>query len=237
MNTLETEPVPTSISNIDLRTTLPAVRDQGPRGTCLAFAVTSAHEFERITEHGASQHLSEEVLFWGARQYRKLEPNDIGGINVDSAAKALGDWGQPEGHLWPYDETRDHTACDYGPPDEAVNPANCFRASLMTVPPTVAEVLNHLRDGHAVVLAVRMSNSFFYTADGWIDVPSPSESIQHNHAILLAGFVEDISVAGGGYFIFRNSWGAAWGDGGYGYLPFEYVSLWSIQACVADSLS
>jgi C1A family cysteine protease len=26
-----------------------------------------------------------------------------------------------------------------------------------------------------------------------------------------------------GRFIIRNSWNVTWGDGGYGYLPFEYI--------------
>lgn len=237
MNALEIKPVSISISNVDLRAVMPAVRDQGQRGTCLAFAVTSAHEYRRITEYGANQYLSEEVLFWGARECRKHQPNDTGGINVDSAAKALSAWGQPESHMWPYDETRDHTALDYRPPDEAINPDNCFRANLLTVCSAVTDILDRLGSGCAVVLTVRMSDCFFYTTNGWIDVPGPSEAIQHNHAILLVGFVEDASVAGGGYFIFRNSWGPTWGDGGYGYLPFEYVTLCGIQACVAHALS
>lgn len=237
MSTLETKPVLISTSNVDLRAALAAVRDQGQRGTCLAFAVTSAHEFERITEYGANQYLSEEVLFWGAREYRKHQPNDTGGINIDSTAKALSTWGQPGDHMWPYDEARDDTALDYRPPVEAINPGNCFRANLIIISTAVTDILDCLRGRHAVVLAVRMSDCFFYTTNGWIDVPGPYETILHNHAILIAGFVEDASVAGGGYFIFRNSWGGTWGDGGYGYLPFDYVTLCGIQACIADSLS
>jgi C1A family cysteine protease len=53
------------------------------------------------------------------------------------------------------------------------------------------------------------------------------------HLALLVGFIsnEDLSfagiqsnVGGGGYFVMRNSWGCGAGDGGYFYVPADYVS-------------
>jgi hypothetical protein len=43
------------------------------------------------------------------------------------------------------------------------------------------------------------------------------------HSVVLVGYRKDPAFAGGGYFIFRNSYGAGWGDEGYGYLPFDYL--------------
>src|SRR5205814_37325 len=40
------------------------------------------------------------------------------------------------------------------------------------------------------------------------------------HAILIVGYVP---MNGRRYFIFRNSWGAEWGDSGYGYLSEDYL--------------
>jgi Papain family cysteine protease len=53
------------------------------------------------------------------------------------------------------------------------------------------------------------------------------------HAVQIVGFLsnEDLTtpatkynVGGGGYFIIRNSWGCRGGDGGYYYVPADYVS-------------
>jgi hypothetical protein len=43
------------------------------------------------------------------------------------------------------------------------------------------------------------------------------------HSVALVGYGEGKEFPGGGYFIFRNSWGPEWGDEGYGYMPFDYV--------------
>ena len=52
------------------------------------------------------------------------------------------------------------------------------------------------------------------------------------HAVLLVGFLSNDQLAqvgqpsdvpGGGYFIVRNSWGCAFGDSGYAYLPVAYA--------------
>ncbi len=54
-----------------------------------------------------------------------------------------------------------------------------------------------------------------------------------NHAVQIVGFLSNsdlgtpgspANVGGGGYFIIKNSWGCGAGDGGYYYIPADYVS-------------
>ena len=45
------------------------------------------------------------------------------------------------------------------------------------------------------------------------------------HAMLIVGYEDDESVAGGGYFTVLNSWGEDWGENGYVKLPYAYVEL------------
>ena len=40
----------------------------------------------------------------------------------------------------------------------------------------------------------------------------------------------------GGNFIMRNSWGQGWGEGGYGYLPFEWIVREGEENILLDSL-
>lgn len=54
------------------------------------------------------------------------------------------------------------------------------------------------------------------------------------HAVQIVGFIDNatmskpgrtpVTIGGGGYFIIKNSWGCGAGDGGYYYVPADYVS-------------
>lgn len=61
-----------------------------------------------------------------------------------------------------------------------------------------------------------------------VEVPGPSG----NHMALIVGFLSNAdlktgagtpTIGGGGYFILKNSWGCGAGDGGYYYVPADYV--------------
>jgi hypothetical protein len=43
-------------------------------------------------------------------------------------------------------------------------------------------------------------------------------TVRGGHAVCIVGYRAD------GWFIVRNSWGTAWGDGGFGYLDPEYIA-------------
>jgi hypothetical protein len=78
--------------NADMRELLPPAHDQGQRGTCVAFAVTAAHELARAAGAAVSEDLSEEALFWGCKL---IDGNWRSGTSFSSASAALGATGQP----------------------------------------------------------------------------------------------------------------------------------------------
>ncbi len=58
--------------------------------------------------------------------------------------------------------------------------------------------------------------------------------VSDGHAVALVGYGKGADFPGGGYFIFRNSWGTGFGDQGYGYMPFEYVLNYANDLCVYE---
>jgi hypothetical protein len=58
--------------------------------------------------------------------------------------------------------------------------------------------------------------------------------VEDGHTVVLVGYGWGSNYPGGGYFIFRNSWGSGWGDQGYGYMPFEYILKYANDLCVMD---
>ena len=53
---------------------------------------------------------------------------------------------------------------------------------------------------------------------GDVPMPSAEEPVVGGHAVLAVGYDDEDAV-----FICRNSWGPAWGDAGYFYMPYAYL--------------
>ncbi|MDO9540947.1 MAG: C1 family peptidase, partial [Kiritimatiellia bacterium] len=58
-----------------------------------------------------------------------------------------------------------------------------------------------------------------------------SERMLGGHAVMAVGYQESTRMV-----LFRNSWGAAWGQAGYGQMPYAYLEsrelsddFWCIQ--------
>jgi len=68
------------------------------------------------------------------------------------------------------------------------------------------------------------------TRSGDVPMPGNRDILQGGHAIMAVGY-DDLSSR----FIFRNSWGEAWGQMGYGTLPYAFIAdgladdFWCIQ--------
>jgi C1A family cysteine protease len=215
---------------VDYRQFLPPVRDQGTRSTCVAFALTCAHEWGRLIQNGESlmENLSEEVLYWASK---KIDGDIDPGTSLASASIALRDTGQPRAQLWMYDGARDETAA-YEPPAEAIEPSHCFRHGARHASNTSEALKALLTDRILSAVVLPVGYHFFMPQDGFIPTPSAGEPVGDLHAVTLVGYDDDVEQ---GVFIIRNSWGSQWGHEGYGFLPYQYIDLHAVGAwCLSD---
>jgi C1A family cysteine protease len=53
---------------------------------------------------------------------------------------------------------------------------------------------------------------------GIVPMPKDTERMLGGHAVMAVGYDEKKQ-----YFFVRNSWGEAWGDRGYFYMPYAYL--------------
>jgi C1A family cysteine protease len=204
----------------DLRPLLPPVRDQGQRGTCVAFAVTAAHEIARATGAAISEDLSEEALFWGCKI---IDGNWSSGTQFSSAAAAIGATGQPLEAVWPYIPRR-VAGVPYNPPTK---PAHGWHtADLGQTALDLASVREEINAGRSVVLGLTVFDTLFRPSPaGRIHAPAPGTKAQARHAVLAVG--HDNTA-----LLIRNSWGTTWALGGYGWLSNDYAKRHVHQAWV-----
>jgi C1A family cysteine protease len=207
---------------VDLSAQLGPVRDQGNRGTCVAFAASGAHELARIVKRGqAHELLSVEALYWQAKQ---LEGDDEPGIFVGSARSALANPGECAETAWPYNPDLDETVPLPGPPG-GVMPAPTLRASLNWIGVDPDALRTELQTGHAVLAVIDTWGDLFDYTGGATEVPTTADLLSEYHAVTIVGF-----DAARQAFLVRNSWGNSWGESGHMWLAYDAWSVVGVEA-------
>jgi hypothetical protein len=189
---------------LDLRSVLLPVRDQGPRPTCLAYAVSAAHEHARRT----GEYLSPEYL-----HFFSDPTNPLGARSIDQVAKALQDDGQSEEADCPYLTAGPHSGW------QPANGVPVFRYSSEPKMANATTVERLVRRGSVAVLGISLSESFFVPHAPW--VISSHGSIRGLHAVACVGLGY---CRGDRVFLVRNSWGTDWGDAGYAWLDEDFLT-------------
>jgi C1A family cysteine protease len=206
---------------------LGAVRDQGKRGTCLAFGVTAAHEKARLRRRGGERAvLGEELLHWRCKQ---IDGDGQDGTGPASAAQALHDPGQSAAELWPYDGGRDEQDPAYAPPAGALEADAMRLANLSSTSSDAAEIRERIREGHAVVLGLDLWPGFYSAHGGILSAPSAPELFGEGHAVTVVGFDESAE-----WLLIRNSWGESWGEGGHARLPEAALEVAGLGAWIVE---
>lgn len=195
----------------DLRKALGRARDQGARPTCMAFAVTGAHEANRRS----AELFSVEHLFYYGVQRSHKDPNR--GLTPNSVSETLFHNGQPAELAWPYQAVL-QAGARWDPPHIE---APIFYGRVKFSTQTVADVGTFLiKSQLPLVLVLDLSTSFYRPDKEARVFNAPNDTYTARHAVLAVGCGEDDA---GSYVLVRNSWGELWGDGGHAWLHEDYL--------------
>ncbi len=222
------------------------VKNQGRRPSCAIFAIVSALEFQNAEVTGHAEKFSEEYLLWATRQTTHRVP-------PAHAASSAGDESTPASPAND-DADEGFTLADvvaavrgYGIPLQSSMPNTFGRAIDAIEAPTpaiVAEARQH-QSIHVFVLpghdnATRIAN-ILHTLNAGIPVVIglgwPHYRTLHGgylggqkpiagrgHAVTLVGYTSKSDQPDDVVFVFKNSWGVDWGQGGYGTVAYRYLN-------------
>jgi len=202
----------------DLRGGCPPVYDQGGLGSCTANAIGAAIEFDQIKQKLASSTPSRLFIYYNERVIEGAVDTD-GGAQIRDGIKTVASDGACPETMWPYVEAS----------FASTPPAPCYQYAKLH--PTVqyarvtqseAQLKACLAAGYPFVFGFTVYESFEsdeVAKSGMVQMPGAAEAEVGGHAVMAVGYNDSVQR-----FLVRNSWGSAWGVGGYFTIPYAYLT-------------
>ncbi|MCE2951045.1 MAG: C1 family peptidase [Alphaproteobacteria bacterium] len=239
------------VQNVDLRSVLSPIQDQGELGSCTAHSLEGCIKAEMIRATGKFTNFARLAHYYHARDIMGLaEGNENEYLDQDSgatiadAAQSI-DYGLIPESVLPYTDQGD--AFKRQPKPSAYKAGlkyfNSTGVSYNKVAPNVDAIKGYLNKGKTVMFGITLYESFMsanVAKTGIVPVPNPaSEQIAGGHAMLFVGYDDRQTVSGKAnpyyqHFIVRNSWSTNWGDKGYCYIPYSMVTSSSSGGALYD---
>jgi C1A family cysteine protease len=209
--------VPIFPKAIDLRNYCSPVELQGELGCCTACALVGNLEFLKKKNIKKMINFSRLFLYYNERVIRNTTQVDSGS-SLRDGIKTLVKLGDCTEIVWPY------KIADFAvkPNSQAYLEALNYQIKSYWRITSLAEMKHTLSTGFPFVFGFAVYESFESTdvaKIGIVPMPAKGERVVGGHAVMAVGY-DDVRKL----FIIRNSWGSAWGDHGYFYLPYSYLT-------------
>jgi C1A family cysteine protease len=160
------------------------------------------------------------------------------GAQIRDGIKSVHKIGVCDEAMWPYDIEK----FTKKPSEECYRLAKTNRASKYAkVPQTLDDMRGCINEGFPFVFGFMVFSSFMskeVQTTGYMTMPQMYDSLLGGHAVMAVGYDDQKK-----HFIIRNSWGKDWGDNGYFYMPYDFITMpvlvmdiWTIKFVSGDDL-
>lgn len=214
-------------TRVDMRERAGAVFDQGVLGSCLSHALAGLlMHVDRMDGNDPIELPSRLFMYYNQRVIDGTVMSDSGASFRDGI-KSLNETGSCQELLWGYD--RDFRE---KPKDECYTEAKKHIITQYRRIDSLYNLKACLAEGNPVAFGFAVYESFQSQAvakTGFVPMPRVGEQMLGGHAVFAVGYDDAL-----GCLIVKNSWGAAWADQGYCYMPYGFVTdrladdFWSI---------
>jgi len=213
-------------SIVDLRSKMPPVYEQGKIGSCTAQAICAAFQYLIPAFMG-----SRLFLYYNERKLDGTIPDDAG-ASLSDGITCMQRYGLCAETMWPYIESK----FSVPPPEQCYTAARKFQADeVLNIRQDLNSMRTSLANGYPFVIGFMVYSSFesrAVTRTGVVPMPTFRDRPLGGHAVLVCGYNDARQ-----HWICRNSWGASWGDKGYFYMPYNYLTnqrlasdIWNITS-------
>lgn len=212
---------------VDRRDSQQAPGDQGTEPACVAFAFTALRE----SVCTLPVPLSPRYLYHHCKQSDGIPA--MPGTYLRVATQILYRQGVCESAVWPYQPPT------YSGPANADSNASKYRA------PGFVRLDHADRQTMLRAMRVWLSTRGCLVAGVWVYeswgkaqafntgvIPEPAmfDKLWGGHAVCVTGYNDELRR-----FTFKNSWGAGWGDSGYGHISYEHMTSRCFEAWGIES--
>ncbi len=204
-------------SKVDLRAYMTPVENQGNSNSCTANAMAGAYEYLTNRLLGQSEDVSRLFIYYNAREFDG-DPSQDQGTYLKSCVKVLRKYGACSENTWSFNLEQILEQ----PPKKAYAEATNFRVEdAARVEVDLHAMRSCLAEGYPFAFGLQLFESFQQAgSSGLVPMPDPDrEKHDGGHAMLCVGYSDPDQV-----FIVRNSWGDDWGEQGYCYIPYDYMT-------------
>ena len=215
-------------TKVDLREWCSPIEDQGQLSSCTANAGVGMYEYYERRAFGKHIDASRLFLYKVTRQLLQFKGDS--GAYLRDTMKALVLFGIPPEKYWPYDPKH----YDDDPNSFCFSFAQNYQAVdyyRLDPPGTLPkDILVNIKTNLAAQLPAMFGFSVYScipavgAGTGDIPFPGKGDTLEGGHAVLAVGYDDSKKIGTSkGALLIRNSWGTAWGESGYGWLPYAYV--------------
>lgn len=204
-------------AEFDLRQGMPPVYDQGQLGSCTGNAIAAAMEYESDRQGLSDFAPSRLFIYYNERALEGTVSSDSGAV-IRDGIKAVNTQGVCPETMWPYNIGMFTVT----PPRRCYVAAVKDRLVQYEAVKTLGDLKDAISSNLAVVFGFTVYESFESQAvaqTGVMPMPKQGERAVGGHAVVAVGYSDPKN-----HVIVRNSWGPSWGDAGYFYMPYQYLT-------------